>query len=58
MRIKLSNHVDWFVKCGRQYVNLFEFPKQPDRFVRGLTFFAIGFLAGILVANWIISNLK
>ena len=58
MRIKLSNRIDRFTKCGRQYVNLFEFPKQPDRFVRGLTFFAIGFLAGILVANWIISNLK
>ena len=56
MRIKLSNHVDWFIKSGRQYVNLFDFPKRPSRYVNGLTWFTLGFLAGILIAYWIVAN--
>jgi len=58
MRIKISRHVDRFIKSGKQYVHLVEFPKKPERYVNGLTWFALGFLAGILIANWIVANLK
>jgi hypothetical protein len=59
MHIKLSNQVDRFVRSGKQYVNLIGFiPKHPERYVNGLTWFVLGFLAGILIANWIVANLK
>lgn len=55
MKIKVSKRIDRFVKSGRQYIDLFDFPEKPVRYVNGLTWFMIGFLAGILIADWIIS---
>jgi hypothetical protein len=56
MRIKISRHVDRFIKSGKQYVHLFEFPKKPERYVSGLTWFMLGLLAGLLIANYFIMH--
>ena len=56
MRIKPSNQVDRFIKSGKQYVHLFEFPKKPERYVSGLTWFMLGLLAGLLIANYFIMH--
>lgn len=56
MRIKTSRHVDRFIKSGKQYVHLLEFPKKPERYVNGLTWFMLGLLAGLLIANYFIMH--
>jgi len=56
MRIKISRHVDRFIKSGKQYVHLLEFPKKPERYVSGLTWFMLGLLAGLLIANYFIMH--
>lgn len=56
MHIKISRHVDRFIKSGKQYVHLFEFPKKPERYVNGLTWFMLGLLAGLLIANYFIMH--
>lgn len=57
MRIKPSNQVDRFIRSGKQYVNLIGFiPKHPERYVNGLTWFMLGLLAGLLIANYFIMH--